>query len=451
MPNSLAHLMLFGWPILAGFVIKGRRASEAAVLLLLVPYLLLPYGFGIDLPLLPPIDKSTLPSLVALFYMRSRYYKFSLIPDNPTLKLLLFLSILYPLCTALANGDALVYGPTVRPGLTISDIISMEFNSFTNRYVPVMLGATFLATAKSHRDCLRIFIIAGVIYTIPSLWEVRMSPQLHAKFYGYFPHSFGQQMRDGGFRPVVFLGHGLYVAMFIAMSSIACAVFWKAKFAEMKKFGFLKMTFMIVVLALCKTWSAVIYAVLALLIIQFTSTKVWTKVAFVFALIVFLYPMLRAAEIIPTDDIYEFFLARSEDRAQSLGFRFMHEDWLLEKANERSLFGWGGWGRQRIWDPISGEDLSVIDGTWVGVYGAYGWLGYLSFFGLLCIPIFLLMFGEAKKTFAVPIYTAGLGFLLAINLVDLLPNSSLNSITFLIAGAIFGYVNRGYAVDESLT
>lgn len=64
----------------------------------------------------------------------------------------------------------------------------------------------------------RFLVIAGLIYTVPMLYEIRMSPQLHTIFYGYFPHSFGQQARGGGFRPVVFMGHGLLVG-FLRLSS----------------------------------------------------------------------------------------------------------------------------------------------------------------------------------------------------------------------------------------
>ena len=74
---------------------------------------------------------------------------------------------------------------------------------------------------------LRGLVVAGLIYSLPMLFEVRMSPQLHTWIYGYFPHSFGQQMRDGGFRPVVFIGHGLGVAFFVMTTVVAAAAFWR--------------------------------------------------------------------------------------------------------------------------------------------------------------------------------------------------------------------------------
>ena len=74
-----------------------------------------------------------------------------------------------------------------------------------------------------------MLIVAGLCYSVPMLFEVRMSPQLHTWIYGYFPHSFVQQMREGGFRPVVFLGHGLLTAFFIMSAAVAAAAFWQTR------------------------------------------------------------------------------------------------------------------------------------------------------------------------------------------------------------------------------
>ena len=56
-----------------------------------------------------------------------------------------------------------------------------------------------------------------------------MSPQLHYWIYGYQPTPFSQQMREGGFRAVVFVGHGLSVAFFIMTATVAAAALWKTR------------------------------------------------------------------------------------------------------------------------------------------------------------------------------------------------------------------------------
>ncbi len=54
----------------------------------------------------------------------------------------------------------------------------------------------------------------------------------------------------------------------------------------------------------------------------------------------------------------------SADRANSLRHRLNNEDMLLSRAFESPLFGWGGWGRNRVYDE-NGKDLTVTDGLWI--------------------------------------------------------------------------------------
>lgn len=127
------------------------------------------------------------------------------------------------------------------------------------------------------------------------------------------------------------------------------------------------------------------------------------------------------------------------ERARSLQFRFQNEDMLLDRANERPLFGWGTWGRNRIYDPRTGEDLSVTDGAWIITYGAFGWLGYIGTMGLLVYPLIAITRAVNKKNekdFSQ--YTFTLSLILMVYVLDQIPNASLNHITYLIAGAILG-------------
>jgi hypothetical protein len=119
-----------------------------------------------------------------------------------------------------------VVGGLVLPGVGHYDALSAVVGQFLF-LLPFFLGRQFLRHAEDSAETLRVLIVAGLIYSLPMLFEIRMSPQLHTWIYGYFPHSFGQQMREGGFRPVVFLGHGLLVAFFIMTAAVAAASFWR--------------------------------------------------------------------------------------------------------------------------------------------------------------------------------------------------------------------------------
>jgi hypothetical protein len=126
----------------------------------------------------------------------------------------------------------------------------------------------------------------------------------------------------------------------------------------------------------------------------------------------------------------------SGDRALSFLSRVQNEDQLLAKANQKPLFGWGTWGRNRIYDAETGRDLSVTDGTWIIQYGMFGWLGYLSLFGLFAVGAVRAARAVGSQMGSENIVLAGLSLVLAANVVDLLPNSDLTSLTFLLAGSI---------------
>jgi hypothetical protein len=104
------------------------------------------------------------------------------------------------------------------------------------------------------------------------------------------------------------------------------------------------------------------------------------------------------------------------------------------------VLGWGAWGRHRVlaqaWDG-NFRDASVTDGTWIITIGIVGWVGYLSLFGLLTYPVWR-AFRLRNRGF--PIASTALVGVLILNLIDLIPNSSLGPLTWLAAGALTGLV-----------
>ena len=78
----------------------------------------------------------------------------------------------------------------------------------------------------------------------------------------------------------------------------------------------------------------------------------------------------------------------SSDRSGSLEFRFDNEEKLLQHASNRFWFGWGRYGRNRVFDEDTGQDTTVTDGRWIITLGCFGFLGFLAEFGLLVLPIF---------------------------------------------------------------
>lgn len=189
------------------------------------------------------------------------------------------------------------------------------------------------------------------------------------------------------------------------------------------------------VLLLSKSLGAFALALFFCPVILFFSARAQTLVAAIFAAIVLLYPMMRSASLVPVDTIHSIAQSIDEKRANSLMTRFNNENQILEKASEKRLAGWGGWGRARVFDE-RGRDLTITDGYWVIIMSENGWLGYIARFGLMCIPLILLgLKGRKLNTTRV---TSSLGIILCIGIVDLLLNATISPILWLITGSVMG-------------
>src|SRR4029079_18945292 len=95
------------------------------------------------------------------------------------------------------------------PGLSVKDGLYVALHMIFHVGVPFFLGTVLIREASDIEYLLRFVVKAALIYSIFALLEVRLSPQMHRWVYGYAQHSFGQTMRFGGFRPLLFLEHGL--------------------------------------------------------------------------------------------------------------------------------------------------------------------------------------------------------------------------------------------------
>ena len=192
-------------------------------------------------------------------------------------------------------------------------------------------------------------------------------------------------------------------------------------------------------LVICKSAGPLVYAAAMLPLILLAPRRLQVALAAAIAAVVILYPLLRGLHLIPTDAILATAERLNPERAASLAFRITNEEALLDHANRKPWFGWGGYGRNLLYDPQTGSGVSIADGAWIITLGIYGWLGYLAQFGLLVLPLLLLAVEAWKKPpegIAAPV--AALALMLAANLLDLLPNATLEPLTWLMAGALLG-------------
>ena len=445
MPNTFAYLVLLGFPLFAVLLFRLLPLQRALIWTLISGHLLLPSSTQIKIPMLPAIDRALVPAVSALILCAILAPKQAAASDlaaragRQVIFGLLALVLLTPFLTVLQNAEPIIDGRIYLPGLRPYDAFSMISNTAVT-LIPLWLGVRYLNTRDGHKALLEAFVISGIAYTFPALLEIRISPQLHNWIYGFFPHDFVQHVRDGGFRPVVLLNHGLMVGIYFCMAIISAAVLYREARRDGRKawHWLAALIWLTGVLYLTKALGALMLAVIFALAVFLFGRRLQVTLAVVVGVIVMFYPMLRGAGWIPVDMVHEFALSISEDRAASLKFRLDNEEALLDHANEKPLAGWGSWGRNALYDTETGEMTSTTDGIWIIFIGMFGWLGYIGRFGLLTVPI--LFFALRQRSFGPSLITPGLLMVLSANLVDLLPNAGLVTYVWLMAGAVTGHV-----------
>ncbi|AQQ66296.1 hypothetical protein Mag101_00500 [Microbulbifer agarilyticus] len=391
----------------------------------------LPLKVAFVLPILPNIDKQNVAAysaLIGCFLIKKVKFRF---PPTLGSKLLLFTGLLISSLTVLTNLDPVFTGVRVKPALSPKDLISMTFQ-VAFALVPFILAAILVKDIKDGIKVLRLVAIAGVLYSPLMIIEVLLSPQLHTWIYGFFPHAFNQQIRFGGYRPVVFMGHGLLVANFSVVVLLAMTGLWKAK----QKIFILPNIFFVLyglfILLICKSVGAWLLGTLGFLMLAFLPSRLSTLAAYILASAVFFYPILAMFNYIPHDKLLELAAVFGPDKVGSLGFRFEHEEIMLAHGQEKMLFGWGGWDRNRI-------DGVVTDGYWIIKFTQFGLLGYLVFLGLPMLAVkngkaFLSKIRDPQHAQVCATFCV----IIAMLMVDQIPNASQHNWVFFMYGVAIG-------------
>ncbi|MEL7226097.1 MAG: hypothetical protein AAGL17_14935 [Cyanobacteria bacterium J06576_12] len=342
--------------------------------------------------------------------------------------------------TARTNAAALIYDGTrfevVHLGMKPRDVISFIAYNVT-RMVPFFLAWRWLQSPIHYREVLWALVVSGCIYALLALYEMRFSPQLNVMLYGFFPHDWLQHVRGGRFRPVVFLQHGLWLALFLFMVAISAFSLAQQSTGKAKVIALLPALWVTAVLLLSPNLGAAMLVCLFLPLL-FLPRAIQIRAIWTVTFIFLVFPALRQAELIPTERFLSLVENVSEERAASLAFRFQNEDDLLARAANRPFFGWGGWGRWRVIDE-RGVDTTVADGLWIIILGSRGWIGYIGFFGILTVPLLLLVRASRQKE--VPLTITTMGLILSANLIYLVPNSALSPISWLLGGSVAGFVS----------
>lgn len=370
----LVPVAMFGWIFVTISLFNRRTAAEAATIAVIGGFLLLP-AMSYNLPGIPNYTKTTSTALGiilgGLISGESRNHSPRLSALDIPVLVLCFVS---PLVTSLLNG--------LGPYNGLSDIVQ----TCLNWGVFYWAGRAYFSDPASVRTLTRGIALGGLAYFPAILFEVRMSPQLSNMFYGFFPHSFAQHYRYGGFRPIVFMSHGLMVALWMAVSATVLFWFWRSR--QYRTIGVVPVSLasigLIGAAILCKSGNGWVFTILGLASYAYYGKSGSTAAFRLLFLMIPLYMAVRITNLIPTSLVQD--LASSvfdPERIDSLNWRLLQEDLFGAHSLRRPWFGWGGFGRNWPVDPSTGEHLiQMVDSLWIILFSGSGFVGlgasYLS-------------------------------------------------------------------------
>ena len=438
------YIVMFGWIPTVLLLFVNFPPRQAVIVSFIASWLFLPV-VSFPLPGLPDYTKTsatTMGVLLGVVFFDAR----RLLAVRPRwFDLPILIWCLCPLASSLANG----LGPYDGFSCALSQTISWG--------LPYLIGRLYLDDLNGMRALAVGLVVGGLIYAPLCLWEIRMSPQLHRVVYGFEASSFGMTIRFDGYRPMVFMAHGLELGMWMTAASLAGVWLWSS--GALKRFrgvpfGRLLLG-LLVTTVLCKSTGSLVLLVVGVLLREAIK---WTKLSLPVWLLIAVapfYEVSRATGLWSGRELVGISQSAIDgDRAGSLDFRMNNENMLSAKAMRRPLFGWGGWGRARVYNE-EGKDISITDGYWIIVLGNTGLVGLAALTTMVLLPLALLTIRYAVRSWTTPEVApaAVLAVLLGLYMIDNLSNAMYNPIYILAIGGLTalgpGRLDAGSREDEA--
>jgi hypothetical protein len=441
--NIVAVIVMIGWIPAVLWMFSRWPAPKAMITSFIVAWLFLPQ-VGFVFRGIPDYTKMTATCygilLATIIFDAKRFRSFR--PSWVDIPILLFCSS--PLLSSLANG------------LGVYDGLSSTLDQIVTWGFPYFLGRLYLNNLESLRNLAIAIIYGGIVYIPLCLLEARMSPQLHRWVYGTHAHHFVQTLRAGGYRPTVFMQHGLMVGVWMMTATLLLVWLWQtralAKTMPLPIFGHVyPVSTVLLVITLVGTFvflrsmGALVLFVLALAILFMVRyLRTWLPLLLLVAMISgYLYlgvsgQITQAQRQQVTRAVAQVV---GKERADSLSFRLENEEALGQRARKAMVFGWGGWGRSRVIDE-DGVDRSVTDSLWIIVFGQSGLWGLTSWLATLLLPIagFCARFRPATWSLPLVAPAAGLTVALLMYTLDCILNAMINPIFILLGGGLNGLI-----------
>lgn len=324
---------------------------------------------------------------------------------------------------------------------------------------PYFIGRLYLTDYEALREVAIAVFIGGLIYVPLCLVEIQLSPQLHRWIYGKHQHDFQQTMRLGGYRPMVFMQHGLAVGSFMAAASVVGFTLWMG--GSLRKVFGMPMAWsvaaLVVVTVLCKSTGAIVLLMAGLGVVVLCMKGRTAIPLMVMIALPMLYVTARMTHVFDGRALVDTAKDFNEDRANSLKFRLDNEDPIIDRTLEKPFFGWAGWDRSRVmpnqtrWDGVTVERLAVLDGLWIITVGKRGIIGLVALFALFFVGPLLLNQRVSPRFWSNPMVAPAFAaaMFVVMHLIDCIPNAMPSAIAYFLSGGLAGLVPMRQLMEQA--
>ena len=439
--SPLVPLVMFGWIPVVIYLFSRYPAQQAVVISYVAGFLFLPqvvkYPIVSGIPAYDKVSATTYAILLATLIFDSRRFsafKVGLL-DVPIL-----VWSFCPIFSQFANGLSPISPTTVQ-------VVTWG--------LPYFIGRIYLSDLAGLRQLAVGIFVGGLIYAPLCLLETRIAPTLHLRVYGFHARAdFSQTMRYGGYRPTVFMEHGLWVGVWMMAAALLGIWMWKTKaLTKLNGIPILRLVVgLFVIFVMVKSTGAYLYLAIGLgvlLIAGWLRTSI-PVIILILALSSYLY-LGASGTLYTIPQVKAFVASANDDRSGSLAFRLINEEVLSEKARRQVVFGWGDSGGNRIYDD-EGKDISITDSLWIIAFGLQGAVGLISFTGSLFVPSLGFCFSRyPPNTWSHPKVApaAALAMVLILYMLDSALNAMVCPVFLVAAGGIAGLVQQEPEVKKT--
>jgi hypothetical protein len=295
-----------------------------------------------------------------------------------------------PMATSLSND------------LGVYDGLSGALDQFIVWGAPYLIGRIVFGSRERLEQAGKVLLIGAAAYAPFCLLESRLAPQLHLWIYGIPGRVGWEEVSFYGplkWKPSVFLETPLELTLLMGIGFLfGWTLLRIGRVQSRLKPKLQLLTAMALIATMMGKSLGGVGLTLGSAFALWLSER-WRKRTIIILMmgIAPLYVTTRATGTWSGQEVVNFIATNiSERRAESFEFRLVNEDILLEKALERPILGWGGWGRNRVFDE-NGKDLSVTDGHWVIALGVYGFVGLTSWLLATLLPSGLILIRMRRK------------------------------------------------------